>query len=118
MAYDELLAERVRRAVSTKRGVTEKKMFGGVAFLLKGRMFCGIAADDLMVRVGPDAYAKALSAPHARPMDFTGRPLTGYVFVDPRGVRTDAALRSWVELAVKFASNLTKSSSGKRRQAP
>jgi len=106
MAYDEALAERVRRAVGRRDAVTEKKMFGGIAFLLDRKTFCGVVKDDLMVRVGPERYEQALSAPHARPMDFTGRPMTGYVFVGPAGTRTERAVRSWVDKAIAFVSTL------------
>ena len=81
-------------------------MFGGLAFLRDGRMFCGIANDELMVRVGPDRYEQALGKPHVRPMDFTGRPMTGYVYVAPAGRRTDAALRAWVNLSASFVGTL------------
>jgi len=81
-------------------------MFGGLAFLLGGKTFCGIVKNDLMVRVGPGRYEEALAAPHARPMDFTGRPLTGYVFVAPAGTRKEAALREWVDQGIAFVSTL------------
>lgn len=87
MAYDEKLAERVRKVLATREGVAEKKMLGGLAFLLGGRMCCGVLNDDLVVRVGPKRHAAALDRPHARSTDFTGRPLTGFVYVGPRGVR-------------------------------
>lgn len=77
-------------------------MFGGLAFLRGGRMFCGIAKDELMVRVGPERYEESLRKPHVRPMDFTGRPLKGYVYVAEAGRRTDAALRAWVNLSASF----------------
>ena len=97
MAYDEALASRVREVLGTRRGVTEKKMFGGLAFLFHGKMFCGIAKDDLMVRVGPERYEEALGRPHVRPMDFTRRPMKGYVFVGPAECRTRRAIAPWVE---------------------
>jgi TfoX/Sxy family transcriptional regulator of competence genes len=106
MSYDEKLAERIRRALGPRDDVEERKMFGGLAFLQGGRMFCGIAKDELMVRVGPDGYEAALEKPHVRPMDFTGRPMKGYVFVEPAGSRTDAALRTWVNLGAKFVAAL------------
>ena len=106
MAYDEVLAGRVRRALSRRRGVSEKKMFGGLAFMLHGHMCCGVVKDRLMVRVGPKAYEHALAEPHARPMDFTGRPMTGMVFVAPAGLATDAALARWIGRAVAFGSSL------------
>ena len=86
MSYDETLAERIRKALEHRRDVTEKKMFGGLAFLLEGSMFCGIVKDELMVRVGTARYEEALTEPHVRPMDFTGRPARGYVFVAPPGL--------------------------------
>src|SRR5690242_5929015 len=96
MSYDEGLAQRIREALEERRGVAEKKMFGGIAFLLNGSMFCGIVKEDLMVRVGPARYAEALEQAHARPMDFTGKPMAGYVFVAPEGVESDEALSKWV----------------------
>jgi TfoX/Sxy family transcriptional regulator of competence genes len=96
MSYDERLAERIRGALAGRRDVVEKEMFGGLAFLLGGRMFSGIVKDDLMVRVGPDRHEEALSKPHARPMDFAGRPMKGYVYVAPAGCKADAALAKWV----------------------
>ncbi|MDP2674691.1 MAG: TfoX/Sxy family protein [Dehalococcoidia bacterium] len=84
MAYDEELAERVRRALAGRKGISEKKMFGGIAFMLGGNMFCGIVKDQLMVRVGPERYDDALSRPHARPMDFTGPPCGAWCTSGPR----------------------------------
>jgi len=104
MAYDERMAERIRHVLNTRRGVTEKKMFGGLAFLLHGKMFCGLAGPDLMVRVGPDRHAAALAEPHVRPMDFTGRPMKGYVYVDPGGIKTDPQLKRWVEMGADFVA--------------
>ena len=101
MAYDEKLAHRVRKVLATRKGITEKKMFGGLAFLLGGRMCCGVLNDNLVVRVGPERYAAALSQAHTRPMDFTGRPLTGFVYVGLRGVKTDAALAKWLREAAE-----------------
>ena len=103
MAYDEALAERIRTALSG-REIDEKKMFGGLAFLLGGKMFVGIVKDELMVRVGPERFEEALAMPHVRPMDFTGRPLTGMVYVAPEGLRTRAALAGWVSLGVAFVT--------------
>lgn len=106
MTYDEKLSARVRRVLPPSDHIVEKHMFGGIAFLLDGRMFCGVTNKDLMVRVGPDAYEAALARPHVRPMDFTGRPLTGFVFVGPSGSRTDAAVTTWVRQATAFVSAL------------
>jgi hypothetical protein len=104
--YDHELAERIRAALAGKRGITEKEMFGGLAFLLRGRMFCGITKEALMARIGPDRYDKALAKPHVRPMDFTGRPMKGYVFVDAPGVRTQRSLAAWVMQCLEFVSTL------------
>ena len=86
MAYDEALAERIRALLAGRDAVTERKMFGGIAFMVGGNMACGVIHDDLMVRVGPDAHDAALAEPHARPMDFAHRPMRGMVYVDPDGV--------------------------------
>jgi TfoX/Sxy family transcriptional regulator of competence genes len=104
--YDERLAERVRLVVKKRRGVSEKKMFGGIAFLLRGNMFCGVVEQQLMVRVGPDAYAQTLARAHAREMDFTGRPLKGMVYVEPAGVRSPEHLRSWIDRGLQFVKTL------------
>lgn len=106
MAYDERLAERIRRALGPPAGFTEKKMFGGLAFLLGGKMLCGIVMDNLVVRVGPERYEQALGRPHVRPMDFTGRPMNGYVFVAPAGCSTQKAVTAWVKRGSRFVSSL------------
>jgi TfoX/Sxy family transcriptional regulator of competence genes len=121
MSYDEKTAERVRRLLSTRSNVVEKKMFGGICFMVNGGMCCGLTSEALMIRVGPDRYDEALTQPHARPMDFTGRPLAGMVYVDRAGYRSDAALAEWVQRGVEFVSALpAKRSTRKRtpRRAP
>jgi TfoX/Sxy family transcriptional regulator of competence genes len=115
MAYDERPAERVRDLLRKKRGVTEKKMFGGLAFMSRGDMSVGVIDDRLMVRVGPDAYDRALSRRHVRPMDFTGQPLTGFVYVEPAGIRTRAQLSSWLDKGLDFAASLPVKKSNKKR---
>ena len=105
MAYDERLADRVRDVLEGDPGVSERKMFGGIAFMVDGHMACGIAGDELMLRLGPEGAEAALRRPHVRPMDFTGRPMKGMVFVAPKGLR-GAALRRWVEAAAAFARTL------------
>ena len=105
MAYDERLAERVRGIVAGEEALTERTMFGGLAFMLGGHMFCGIVGDELMLRLGPEGADTALTRAHVRPMDFTGRPMTGMVFVAPEGLR-GAALRQWVREAAAFARTL------------
>jgi TfoX/Sxy family transcriptional regulator of competence genes len=104
VAYDDKLAGRVRKLLVSRRSITEKKMFGGLAFLSDGRMCCGVLDDELVVRVGPVRYQEALAEPHARPMDFTGKPLAGFVYVAPAGLRSRQALQQWVHRGVEFAS--------------
>jgi len=106
MAYDEGVAERLREAYSEILNVVEKKMFGGIAFMVDGHMSCGVVNDTLMVRVGPERYAEALARPYAREMNFTGRPLKGFIYVNPGGFESDEALASWVSLSVDFVSSL------------
>jgi hypothetical protein len=106
MAYDPGLAERIRELLRDRHDVVEKKMFGGIAFMLQGHMAVGIAGDALMARVGPDRHADALRSPHVRPMDFTGRPMKGYVFVDPAGLADDAELQRWIDACAAFVANL------------
>ena len=116
MAYDEQLADRIRLAVGPRPDVTEKKMFGGLAFLLDGKMFCGIVKDDLMVRVGPERCEAALGEAHVRPMDFTGRPMDGYVYVGPGGSRTVKAVEKWVERGADFVITLGRKPAKKSRR--
>lgn len=106
MAYDEKLAARVRRLLAKRLDIEERKMFGGLAFLLRGHMCCGVVDDRLMVRVGPDAYDKAVKLPDAREMDFTGRPMRGMVYVDPPGLSPDAKLRQWIARGIDFVLSL------------
>lgn len=106
MAYSQLLADRVRAALKAQRGVREKKMFGGLAFMLRGNMCCGVLGEDLVVRVGPAAHEKALARAHARPMDFTHKPMRGYVYVTPKGYAKPAALRSWLTMVIAFVGSL------------
>lgn len=106
MAYSEELANRVRVVAKVRPTVTEKKMFGGLAFMLNGNMFCGITENSLMARVGPDHYADSLAKPHVRIMDFTGRPMKGYVYVDPAGIASDQELQSWVEVCAEYVQTL------------
>lgn len=106
MAYDEELAARIRARMDDPLGVTERKMFGGLAFLVYGNMCCGIVGRDLMARVGPDNYEKALAKPFVRPMDFTGKPLKGMVYVDAGGIESDAALDAWLDDCRAFVATL------------
>ena len=106
MAYDEKIAERLSKVFSEHKGVQEKKMFGGIAFMLRDHMCVGIVDDLLMVRVGPERYEQANKEAHVRPMDFTGRPMRGYVYVEPAGFKTEKSLREWVQKGVSFVKTL------------
>ncbi len=106
MSYDEGLAERLREALQFQRGISEKKMFGGLAFMSRGYMFVGITGGILMARIGPEYYEQALSRPHVRVMDFTGKPMKGYVFVDPPGFESDSELSDWVQRCYRFTQSL------------
>ena len=102
--FDEVTAARIRAVLADQRDVVEKRMFGGLCFMVNGQMCCGLTKTDFMVRVGKDGFAAALAQPHARPMDFTGRPSTGMVYVDPAGYKTEAALAAWVGRGVKLVT--------------
>ncbi len=106
MAYDEQLAQRIRNALAGNRAITERKMFGGITFLRKGLMFVGILDSSLMARVGKENHADSLSRKHVREMDFTGKPMQGYVFVDAPGIETEAQLRFWLERCEQFVTTL------------
>lgn len=119
MAFDPGLAQRIREALGERTDLSERRMFGGIAFMVADHMAVGIVGDVLMVRVGPQRYAQALQQPFVRPMDFTGKPLTGYVYVDPPGVAEDAALAAWVGAGVGFAATLPpKTKAATRRPRP
>jgi TfoX/Sxy family transcriptional regulator of competence genes len=105
MAYDENLAERVRFILASDPNLRERKMFGGLAFMIDGHMCCGIVGDELMLRLGADGARAALERPHVREMDFTGRPMTAMVFVAPESLGR-AALTRWIEQAVAFVRTL------------
>lgn len=106
MAYDEHTADRVRQRLTGQVPFTEKKMFGGVAFMVRGHMAIGVNKTELMVKVGKPNHEEAIAQPHAREMDFTKRPMKGFVFVDPDGFQTDSDLQEWVDRAVRFNSTL------------
>jgi hypothetical protein len=106
MAYDEGLAERIRELMATVPEVSEKKMFGGLCFMVSGNMCCGIVDDTFMARVGPDQYDACLRILHAREMDFTGKPLRGMVYVDPEGIAADGDLKDWIGRCLNFTKTL------------
>jgi TfoX/Sxy family transcriptional regulator of competence genes len=106
MAFDEALANRVRDVLAPRADLGERKMFGGIAFMIGGNMAVGVIGDDLMVRLEPADAERALAEPHVRPMDFTGKPAKNMVFVDSAGTASDDDLASWVDAGADFASSL------------
>lgn len=106
MTYDEGLAERIRGILQERPDVAEKKMFGGIVFMIGGHMCVGIVKDDLMVRVGTEAHERLVRQPHARPMDFTGKPMKGFLYVASMGLKGQADLERWVECGVEYAVSL------------
>ena len=106
MAYSESLAERIRVVVKGRRGISEKKMFGGVGFLLKGNMCVGIWKDSLIVRLGEEEGNAALLEEHVRPFDITGKPMKGWAMVEPDGLETDDQLKRWIEKSIDFVATL------------
>ena len=108
MAFSEELAERIRQGLARRKGIEAKKMFGGIGFLLNGNMLVGVWKDSLIVRLGPEEGEEALKEPHVREFDITGRPMKGWVLVEPEGVEGDDQLAGWIDLAVKFVEALPK----------
>ncbi len=106
MAFSNSLAERIRSHLAGRQGVTEKKMFGGIVFLLNGNMLVGVWEESLIVRIGIEQAEHALKQPYVRPFDVTGRPMKGWAMVDADGTDSDVALRSWIDLAWDFVRTL------------
>jgi TfoX/Sxy family transcriptional regulator of competence genes len=106
MAYDRGLAQRVREVLADRPGISERAMFGGLAFLVDGKMFVGIRNSSLMARVGAERHQDALAMPSVRVMDFTGRPMKGYVYIDPPAISGDQDLQAWVLWCVEFVAKL------------
>ena len=108
MVYDEGLVQRIREILQDQdqHGVTEKKMFGGVAFFIKGNMCCGVVKEKLMVRVGKDSYEASLQEPNVQKMDFTGKPMRGLIYVEEVGIQEDETLEYWVFKGVIYAESL------------
>lgn len=106
MAYSKELAQRIRDEIGAHPALTEKQMFGGVAFMVHGNMSVGVAGDELMVRVGKENDEAALARPHARPFDKTGRPMAGWVLVAAKGIGTDEDLAGWIDTGVGYAESL------------
>lgn len=106
MAYDELLAGRVRNLLKRRKEFSERKMFGGICFMIGGNMCCGVTTDELMLRLGEQLAEEALKEPHTREMDFTGKPLKSMIYVEQQGYQSDADLQEWVHRSAEFAASL------------
>jgi TfoX/Sxy family transcriptional regulator of competence genes len=106
MAFSEALAVRIRQRLARKKGIDEKKMFGGIGFLLNGNMCVGVWKDSLIVRLGPEQYEDALREPHAKEFDITGKPMKGWVMIEPQGIKDNNQLSAWIQQAVKFVGKL------------
>lgn len=108
MAFSEEVTERLRGLLTMIPGVSEKKMFGGIAFMVNGNMCCGVIGDELIVRLDPDEYDEAIARPHAREFDFSGKPMRGWIYVEAGGFETEKQLGDWVQMGVDFALGLPK----------
>ena len=106
MAYDEKLADRIRAQLADQADLTEKKMFGGIGFMVRGNLACGVIGAEMCVRVGPQAHSQALAQPGARPFDFSGRPMEGWIYVGEGGFEAKKDLRAWVRRGLDFALSL------------
>lgn len=108
MAYDKQLAQRVRRTLEQEQppNISEREMFGGIAFMVNGNLACGVLGEELLVRVGAERHPSALKESHVRVFDFTGRPSKGIVLVGMPGLATSGSLKKWVKLGVNFALTL------------
>lgn len=106
MAFDETLSQRVRSLLIGRAGYAERKMFGGIAFMLDSKMCCGVLNDELVARVSAADYAAALKQPQVRPMDFTGRPMKGYLYIAAAAIADDGSLAMWVDRCVSFVTTL------------
>ena len=106
MAFSESLATRIRDALARKKNIEEKKMFGGIGFLLNGNMLVGVWKDSFIVRLGPDQGEDALLEPHVKVFDITGKAMKGWAMVEPEGVENDDQLKDWIQRAKKFVGKL------------
>ena len=111
MPFDEQTAHRLRSVLAEELSdcdvkIEDKRMFGGFAIMVNGHMCCGVVGQDLVIRVAANEYEEALSQPHARPMDFTGRPMRGFVYVDPGGIRNNTRLKAWIRRSLHFVLSL------------
>ena len=108
MAYNEAMAERIRKLLARRKGLAERKMFGGIAFMLNGNMCCGVVDDRIVLRLGKDGSDAALKEPHIEIMDFTGRPIRSMVYLGPGACAREVELKQWLDRSVKFTSSLPK----------
>jgi hypothetical protein len=108
MAFDQGLAERIRKHLTQQKGLTEKRMFGGLAFLLNGNMCCGVHQRELIVRLDPAQTVAALTEPHTRVFDLSGRPMKGWILVEPAGLANEPALAKWLRFGTNYAASLPK----------
>lgn len=108
MAYDEGMAERVREVLAGTRGITEKKMFGGLCFLLHGNMLVGVSKRGLLIRFRREDHGAVMKLKHVRPMDFTKKPMQGFAYVDPKGFDAQKDLRAWIERCMSYVGTLPK----------
>lgn len=115
MTYDQALAQRLRRLLKTEASITERELFGGLGFFVRGNMACGVIGRRLIVRVGPQAYEECLRAPGAQVFDYSGRPMRGWVTVSAGSLATPAALRAWVGRGLEHARTLPPKSGGRKR---
>jgi TfoX/Sxy family transcriptional regulator of competence genes len=106
MPFDDILANRIQRILERVEGLSEKKMFGGICFLINGHMALGLVNEDLMIRVERDSHEKLLSQPHVRKMNFTGKPLKGLLYIGAKGTASDKDLKKWISKGVEFAMSL------------
>jgi hypothetical protein len=106
MAFDQKLAERIRKRLSKRRGVIEKHMFGGLAFLVNGNLCCGVHGRELIVRIDPAETDATLRQPHTHIFDLPGRPMKGWILVRPAGLSTDAALAKWIQIGLTYVASL------------
>jgi TfoX/Sxy family transcriptional regulator of competence genes len=106
MAFDESLADRIRAGLRRKKGIEEKKMFGGLGFLLNGAMLVGVWKDSMIVRIGPDGHEVAILEANVKEFDITGKPMKGWVLIEPAGVQNDLQVKAWIQRALKFVAKL------------
>ena len=108
MVYDERLAERIRKTLGKNKNISEKHMFGGLSFMYGKKMLCGVLKDDLVLKMSPEQCEDALKKPNVRPMDFTGRPMKGFVYVNQKGCKSEKELKKWVDLSLNHAKSIKK----------